>query len=492
MDNKFKILREKLKELRIFSELINLATWDQQVYLPSGGAVGRAEQVGFLAKLKHEKATDQSLFDLVNEISADKNLSTEQRIIVDEVLYDLNRERRKPTALVQAMADEEVATHALWVTARTKKDFSVVCNKLQNFLILKGEYAQAVAPELSTYDALLDDFERGSRSKEIFECFSEIKPVVTTLLSEYLPDLHSMPRSLQLPTRLDRQKEFFLRIATKIGFDFDRGRLDKTIHPFMTAVGSSDIRLTARYKEEDLFYGLFGFLHEMGHGLYEQGLNPSWIGTPLSEACSLVVHESQSIMFEKQLGYSKEFQTFLLAELQSQFPNDTRKLTVETLYNNWNTPRLSLQRLESGELGYALHIILRTELEAEILSKNLLLEDLPTAWNDKCREYFKIEPKDDLEGCLQDVHWFSGLWGYFPHYLVGSMYSAQLMASFKQKENIDLSNEDGIRSLLGWLRTNIHSKGRMFTADKLIENVTGSKLRAKPYLDYLANNVPRC
>jgi carboxypeptidase Taq len=486
---KFETLREKLKELHNLSGLINLAVWDQQVYLPEGGAAGRGEQVGFLAKLRHEKANDPALFELVNELSGSSDLTSEQRTVVSETLYDLTRERKKPSALVQAMADAEVTTHTLWLEARKNKDFSVVRDKLQAFLKLKQEYAQAVSPELSTYDALLDDFERGARSKDILERFSKIKTAVISLLADHLPDPQTIPRLIQLPVKIDRQMEFFTKLATKIGFDFQRGRLDKTVHPFMAAAGSSDIRLTARCKDEDLFYGLFGFLHEMGHGLYEQGLNPQWTGTPLAEACSLTVHESQSILFEKQLGYSKEFQTFLLSELQNQFPNDTRKYTAEALYKNWNTPRLSLQRLESGELGYALHIILRTELESEMLSGNLQLKDLPSAWSQKCKEYFNTEPADDLEGCLQDVHWYSGLWGYFPNYLGGAMYAAQLMDSFKKSEKTEVTSEEGIKTLLNWLRINLHSKGRLQTADKLIETITGSKLQPDAYLNYLAKSV---
>lgn len=486
---KFETLREKLKELHYFSGLINFAVWDQQVYLPTGAAAGRGEQVGFLAKLRHEKANDPVLFDLVSELASDTTLSLEQKAVVVETLYDLDKERKKPSSLVQALADAEVTTHVLWLEARAKKDFSIVQNKLQSFLELKQEYAKAINPELSTYDALLDDFERGARSKDVMERFSKIKSAVTNLLSEHLPNQESLPRQLQLPVKVDRQMEFFTKLATKIGFDFERGRLDKTVHPFMAAAGPSDIRLTARCKDEDLFYGLFGFLHEMGHGLYEQGFNPKWTGTPLAEGCSLIVHESQSILFEKQLGYSKEFQTFLLQEIQNQFPNDTRKYTTEALYRNWNTPRLSLQRLESGELGYALHIILRTELEAEILSGNLLLKDLPSAWRDKCKESFNMEPANDLEGCLQDVHWYSGLWGYFPNYLGGAMYAAQLMQAFKKTDGANLSTEPGIQNLLGWLRTNLHSKGRLLPAENLLEKITGSKLQVEPYLNYLKSSL---
>jgi len=486
---KFEQLRSKLKELHYFSGLINLATWDQQVYLPVGASAGRGEQLGFLAKLRHERATDPALFNLAQELSEESTLTTEEQAVISETLYDLKKEQKKPSVLVQALADIETTTHTLWLEARAKKDFSVVATKLQELLVLKQEYAQAIEPELSTYDALLDDFERGTRSRETLERFAVIKSTVKNLLSDHLPKEHSLPRLLQLPAKTDRQMEFFTKLGAKIGFDFNRGRLDRTVHPFMASAGPSDIRLTARCKDEDLFYGLFGFLHEMGHGLYEQGLNSEWIGTPLSDPCSLVVHESQSILFERQLGYSKEFQTFLLAELQNQFPNDTRKYTTDALYRNWNTPRLSLQRLESGELGYALHIILRTELEAEILSGNLPLKDLPAAWSQKCKEYFDMEPADDLEGCLQDVHWYAGLWGYFPNYLGGAMYAAQLMESYKRTGSANLTSEEGIRALLGWLRLNLHSQGRKLGAEKLLEKITGSKLQVDPYLAYLAQGV---
>jgi carboxypeptidase Taq len=484
---KFKELVGKLKELHYLSGLTNLAVWDQQVYLPSGGAVERGEQIGLLAKVRHERANDPALFDLVQELSARSDLTDEEKVVVNETLRDLTKERKKPAALIQALASAESESHTAWLEARSKKQFSLVVNQVKKILELKKEYAQAINSDLSIYDTLVDDFERDARSKDIFDRFSQVKSTVIDLLAKQPSD--SFSRTLRLPVKIDKQTEFFTKLATKIGFDFERGRIDKTVHPFMALAGSSDVRLTARFKEDDLFYGLFGFLHEMGHGIYEQGMNPNWTGTPLSENCSLVVHESQSLLFEKQLGFSREFQDLLLKELQNQFPNDTRKYTAEALYQNWNTSKLSLIRLESSELGYALHIILRTELESKLFDGDLSFADLPDAWREKCQEYFGMEPADDLEGCLQDVHWYSGLFGYFPHYLGGAMYAAQLMDTFKASKKTSLATEEGVKELLEWLRKKVHSQGRTLTANKLLQKITGAELSAESYLKYLKQSI---
>ena len=484
----FQLLRTKLSKLHLLQGLASLAQWDEQVYMPNSAAQERGEQVALLAELRHEMAVDSELFDLLENLSA-QDLSVPEKAIVTESLRDVKKERKKPARLVSELAKAESETHRLWLEARKEKNFSIVLKALERVVELKREYAQAVRPDLSTYDALLDDFERDARLETISARFVEIKKTVKELLSQY--GTEEYPSPLRLPAKIDRQMAFLQKIAQEIGFDFNRGRLDKTVHPFASTAGFNDIRLTARFRDDDLFYGLTGFVHEMGHGLYEQGFNPEWRGTPLTDACSLVVHESQSLLFEKQLGFSLDFQSFLLSKLQEEFPNDTRKYTPQSLYRSFNAPKVSLIRLESGELSYALHIILRTELEAAIFAGDLNVADLPHAWAEKCQEAFGMKPANDLEGCLQDVHWFIGAWGYFPHYLGGAMYGAQLMSAFRAKCPAPLSDGNAIRGLLGWLRENIHSRGRQMLAEDMLETVTGSRLSEKAYLEWCKASLAR-
>jgi len=481
----FDLLRSELHQIRQLANLINLAVWDQQVNLPRQAAEGRGQQLALLATLRHDRMLSNRLFDLAGECAADATLSPEQKIVVREVQDDLNRARRKPVELIAALAEMEARSYAVWIRAREENNFSLTLPVMKEFLKLKQDYASAIAPELTPYDALLDDFERGARTKDILARFAPLRAGVIELRSKFLKGEGGPRAAIDVTTTMQHQRDFLTDIGEHAGFDMTRGRIDPTVHPFMAEMGLHDVRLTTSFRPDDFFFGLFAFLHEMGHGLYEQGMRPEWASTPLSEACSLAMHESQSLLYDRQIGLGFPFQDFLLDRLQLFFPSQVEDLTPERLFKDFNRLGISLNRLSSDELGYTLHIILRTELEAQVVDGTLPLDDLREAWAAKTEHYFGRRPASDAEGVLQDVHWYSGLWGYFPHYLGGAMYAAQLMGSFHREYGKDLEGAELLTQILPWLRKHVHHRGRSVSPEQLMKDATSSGTDPQIYLKYL-------
>jgi len=484
MDGQFNTLRAKLNEVKHLSHLYNLAHWDQQVNLGANGFAERGEQLELLAKLKHERLSADSLFELVGNLKT-QALNDAEAHVVDRVFEELTRVRKRPEKLVGDIAKQESDTHSAWLHAREQKSFSVAQEALHKMVMLKREYAETIRGELSPYDSLVDDFEYGARSSKIFERFASIKRAVLEIRNRSLVEAPDRGRMISLRLSKNVQEKLFAVLADDMGFDFSRGRLDPTVHPFCVELGSHDIRLTTKFDENDLTLALFGFIHEMGHGLYEQGLKQEWSGTPLGEACSLAFHESQSLIYEKILGLSFGFQKYLSDTLLKLSPADAP--SPEKLYSELNSLSINLVRLASDEIGYSLHIILRTELEAALINGTLEVKDLPDAWAAKTKEYFGRTPKDDLEGVLQDVHWYGGAFGYFPHYLGGAMYAAQLMRAFKNaNQTIDsLETPEDFKLLLRWLRSNVHIHGRAMHAEDLMEEITGEVMNERHFIEYL-------
>lgn len=480
---KFQTLLAKLREIKAITDLTNLAVWDQQVNMPARGAKDRGDQLALLAALQHKRASSDELFDLSSELTREPSLTGEEKLVAQRVHEDIVRARKRPRELVSAIARKESETHQRWLEAREERNFHVVAKPLSEMVALKQDYAQAIAPSLSKYDALLDDFEKGSREKVISERFEILKAGALKLREKFLYEGEITP--IQIPGSETEQAIFFKAVAEDLGFDFSRGRLDGTVHPFASEMGTHDVRLTTRYDLNNALFGLPGFIHETGHGLYEQGLRESWAGTPLAQACSLAIHESQSLFYEKQLACSLEFQSYLLHRLQEFFPNQAATLSSKKLFREFNGLSINLLRLSSEEIGYALHIILRFEIERGIVNGEYLTEDIPAIWREKTISYFGRSPGDDLEGALQDVHWYSGAWGYFPHYLGGAMYAAQLMQAFKHEHPEPLNNKQQFGLLLEWLGKMVHQKGRSLDAEELIKSATGTTTDADAYLNYL-------
>ena len=486
----------KIAEIRQLGFVMSLLNWDQQVYMPPAGAQSRGLQQAALATIRHKLQTDSELVDLIAKLKSTPGLTDEMQVVVREAGRDIELARKVPVELVSALARQESETHDTWLEARKAKNFAVVKDSFGELLKLKREQAQALSvgrPDAGSskdalYDSLLDLYEPEAKSAEIATLFAHVGPELSELLrfiATRAPEKKVNPARAGFPR--ENQREFLTEVVKKMGFDFNSGRIDETVHPFCSDVGAGDVRLTVRYNESDIAPGLYGAIHEAGHGLYEQGFLLKNAYTPLAEAVSLGIHESQSLLWEKRIGRSKPFWDHFYPRLQQLFPAALSEVSLDKFFRHINDSRPSLNRVDSDEVSYGLHIIIRFELEKALLLDELALSDLPGAWNEKYKHYLGIVPPNDFEGVLQDVHWYSGAIGYFPTYLLGALFAAQIyekfIATYPHAESE--FREGNFLTLKNWLNQNIHQHGRKFSSVQLMKAVTGKEPTPEPYISYL-------
>jgi carboxypeptidase Taq len=481
-----------LQKVSLLGSCAGLLGWDEQTNLPSAGAEHRANQLSLLAGLKHEWATSSRIGELLSELEASDDLGADDApmsVTVREARRNFIRATKLPRRLVEEMSRVETLSQQAWVAARKQNDFSQFLSWLEKVVALKREEAEAVGyPNGVPYDALLDDFEPGATTAHIEAVFSPLRDELVKLVAAIAdsgkqPDGSILTRSYPI----DKQREFGLEAARNIGFDFNAGRLDIAAHPFCSGIGPGDCRLTTRYDEHHFPGAFFGTLHEAGHGIYEQGLDKDAFGTPLGEATSLGIHESQSRMWENFVGRSRSFWLHRFGSAQQTFPEALSDVPVDEFYRAINDVRPSFIRVEADEVTYNLHIMLRFELEQSLLTGDLKPIDVPGVWNETFQNYFGITPENDANGCMQDIHWSAGLIGYFPTYALGNMYAAQFFETARSElGDLDEQFARGeFQPLKGWLNENIHCRGKQYRADKLVEVVTGSSLSHQPLLDHL-------
>jgi carboxypeptidase Taq len=376
----------------------------------------------------------------------------------------------------------------VWVQARKESNFALFQPALEKILGLQRDLAQCLGFEESPYDALLDQYEPGMKKAELVRIFSELKAGLVPLVQKISERLGQVDDEvLRRHFAEPAQWELSLEAARRIGYDFQRGRQDKSVHPFTTSFSVNDVRITTRVDERFLPTALFGTLHECGHALYEQGISQSLERSPLAAGASLGVHESQSRLWENLVGRSRSFWKFFFAHLRQAFPQNLEDVSLESFYRSINRVEPSLVRVEADEVTYNLHILLRFELESDLVEGRLALADLPEAWNAGMKTSLGVVPSDDARGVLQDVHWSNGLIGYFPTYSLGNLLSVQLFEKAQSEiPSLAAQIEDGdFQALLKWLRENIHQHGRKFLPSELINRATGKPLQASPYLCYL-------
>jgi carboxypeptidase Taq len=376
----------------------------------------------------------------------------------------------------------------VWVQARKESNFPLFKPALQRILDLQRDLAQCLGFEESLYDALLDQYEPGMKKSELVRTFSELKAGLVPLVQSISERLDRVDDGVLRRTYSEAaQWEFGLEVARHLQYDFRRGRQDKSVHPFTTSFSVNDVRITTRVDEHFLPTALFGTLHECGHALYEQGISQNLERSPLASGASLGVHESQSRLWENLVGRSRSFWKFFFPHLQKAFPQNLQHVSLESFYRSINRVEPSLIRVEADEVTYNLHILLRFELESDLVEGRLALADLPEAWNSRMKAFLGFVPPDDAQGVLQDVHWSNGLIGYFPTYSLGNVLSVQLFEKAESAIPMIMAQiERGdFQALLEWLRKNIHQHGRKFLPSQLIERAIGEPLRAVPYLRYL-------
>jgi carboxypeptidase Taq len=489
---------ERLEELRRQFGLVadleaagGVLGWDQQTYMPPGGAQGRAMQLATLGRLAHQQlVSDEMGAALVAAESEVEGLDPDSNEVrmVRKARRDFDKARKVPSEWVAEFRRVTALAHQVWERARAGSDFSQFQAPLEEIVQLRRDYAEFFAPFDHVYDPLLDDFEPGMKTTEVKAVFGELRPEQILLVQEIVDRGTPVDDSV-VHQRFDEQKQrdFGMEVARALGYDFDRGRQDKSVHPFTSGFGTGDVRITTRFDQGFLNTALFGTMHEAGHAMYEQGVNPEFDRTPLGITASLAVHESQSRMWENLVGRSRAFWVGFYRRLQEVFPDQLGSVELETFYRAINKVEPSLIRVEADEATYNLHIMLRFELEIELMEGALEVADLPEAWNSRFQEFLGMVPPDDAKGVLQDIHWSAGMFGYFPTYALGNLLAAQLWD--KIVEDVPgLETKIGqmeFGDLLGWLRENVHRHGSKFEPVELLTTVTGSGLTAEPYLRYL-------
>lgn len=495
-------LKEQLEAFRersaLLADLYGAAAvlgWDQQTYMPAAGNRHRANQAAALSRTAHEKLTDDAYGDTLARLTENAGrLSAEDRAALRLATRQRDKAVKLPVRLVADLAHAEAEGLATWQEARAGNDFALFLPAFEKMLGLQREKAEVLGYDGHPWDALHDDFEEGSTRTAVEKVFTPLREYTAGLLERMAASGHE-PDDSVLEREYDErlQEQFGREVISQFGFDFLRGRLDRAAHPFATGFGHDDVRITTRYDRNFLATAIFGMFHEAGHGMYEQGIAAEYDRTPLGQAVSLAVHESQSRLWENLVGRSAPFWEFAWPRLSELFPDALNNVSRTEFHRAVNTVRPGLIRVEADEVTYNLHIMIRFELELALLDGSLEPAGLPEAWNSLYRDALGITPPGAADGCLQDVHWSLGLFGYFPTYTLGNIMSVQLLHAHEQ-QNPDLWDqvrEGDFSRLADWLRENVHRHGSLYRPGELLEKATGSGLDAGPYLDYLEGKYGR-
>jgi len=494
MTQNFQATYDKLcahaREVALLSSTQSLLGWDERTKLPPAGGDFRAQQMSYLAGAIHKKQTAPEVGEWLAELAGSPlavDPHSEAGADIVNLRRDYDRKTKLPQSLVEEIAKLSVLGQQLWVEARKANDFPRFRPLLERMVELKRQEAAAVGYDKQPYDALLDEYEPGAKTVDVARALAGLREQLVPLVAE----IAASPRRPKIDVLkgkfpIDLQEKFGRHATASIGFDFTRGRLDVTDHPFCGGAGPHDVRLTTRY-DDALSGALFSTLHEAGHGIYEQGLPADRYGLPTGEAVSLGIHESQSRMWENFVGRSRPFWEHFYPQAQSTFPDALRNVSLDDFYFAINDVHPSLIRTESDEVTYNLHILIRFELELALVNDQLRVADLPAAWNAKYREYLGIESPTDSDGVLQDVHWSGGAIGYFPTYSLGNLYAAQLFeAAARDLGDLHAMFRGGeFVPLRDWLRKHIHTQGRRYPAAALARRVTGTPLSHDALLRHL-------
>jgi carboxypeptidase Taq len=490
MSEKYENLKALLAEVADLNSAAAVLGWDQQVNMPPGGAEARGNAQATLGKIAHIKFTSEEVGRLIEDLKAEFNGADPDS---DEVRFvkvasrDYDQATKVTPEWVAEFSIVTARAHEAWVEARGKSEFAIFQPHLEKIVELGKQFVSFFPPSDHPYDILLDQFEPGMKTADVRAIFESLRPKQVELLRAIAaaPQVDDSFLHLNYPDK--QQWDFGVDVITKFGYDWKRGRQDKSPHPFTTSFGINDVRITTRVLEDFLNSALFGTMHECGHALYEMGVNQDYERTPLNGGASLAVHESQSRMWENLVGRSLPFWEHFYPSLQKTFPSQLGNVDLNTFYKGINKVEPSLIRVEADEATYNMHIMLRLEIEIGIVEGSMAVKDLPEIWNTKMKEYLGVVPPNDAQGVLQDIHWSGGMMGYFSTYALGNLVSAQLW----EKINADIPDlADQIRegkfdALLGWLREKVHMHGRKYEPQELVQKITGSKIDAAPYVRYL-------
>jgi carboxypeptidase Taq len=477
--NAYDRLTSRFARLSMLGEVKEILDWDGAVFMPDGGAAARGDHMAVVAATMHEALTDPAAAeDLKNVGTLDDPWEAAN---LEHMRDSLTRANALPADLVEAQARARTACEAIWREARARSDFGMVAESLSRVVDLARREANVLSDKLglSPYDALMDDYQPGITSADLEPIFARYE----SFLADFLPKVLARQASSPDPIKLsgyypaDLQESYCRRLAGRAGLDFDHARLDRSTHPFCGGL-PTDVRITTRYDESDPSVAVMGVIHETGHGLYEQGLPRKWARQPVGASAGMAAHESQSLILEMQACQSDPFLGWLSRDMALAFGGQSNEWDPANLIRLWRDVEPSFIRVEADEVTYPAHVILRFRLERALIAGDISVQDIPSAWNEGFRDLLGIVPPDDRQGCLQDIHWFESMFGYFPCYTLGAMAAAQMMNSARLAvPDMDHHLSEGdLAPLVGWLRTNVHALGSRYGFSDLLHASTGSPL----------------
>jgi carboxypeptidase Taq len=467
-----------------------LIAWDERVYMPPGGVAVHGDMAATIQRIAHEKFTSAALGaaleDAAREIASLAPDSDSARL-VNVTARDYDRAVRVPSEYVEEHARVSSAAHQAWKQAREQSRYAVFQPHLEKVVNLARQYAGFFQPVAHPYDALMDPYEPGMLTSEVQQIFDVLRVRQVGLLREIQERRGEQPAFMKADYDEREMLAFSTEVISAFGFDWNRGRQDKSTHPFAAPIGSDDVRITTRFDRRNPFEMLFAAMHEAGHGLYEQGVSAAWNRTLLRGGSSLGVHESQSRLWENVIGRSLPFWQHFFPNLQRRFPSQLAGVTLDVFHRAINHVRPSLIRVEADEVTYNLHVMVRLEIEIAMLTGTISVGDAPAYWNARMQEYLGVVPDTDANGILQDMHWSIGLFGYFPTYTLGNLLALQLWDTYRKSNALwaEEIQQGQFGSLREWLRTALHQHGRSYQPRELVQRITGQALSTAAYLEYL-------
>ncbi len=479
--------RQHMQRIADVKNATGVLQWDQETYLPKNGAHFRGQQISTLSEIAHELFSRDEMGALLQELSTKEDLNPTQKRNVVLTLEDYTKSKKYSSRFVRNLSDQTNKAFHGWIEARKQNNFAVFEKDLAALIELKKKEADLLGYENHPYNALLNEYERGATVALIDSTFAGLLPHLKDLLERIKTAPPVDDSFLHQTFSKAQQWEWGLFLIKELGFDFNAGRQDRSEHPFSISFNPADVRITTRIDETDFGNMTWSCIHEVGHALYEQGLLQEEYGLPIGEACSYSIHESQSRLWENNVGRSKAFWQHYYPKLQTYFPAQFSNIDLNTFYKGINKVQPSLIRTEADEISYHFHVAIRYELEKKLIDGTLQAADIPNFWNEQYKTLIGVTVPDDKQGCLQDVHWSHGSFGYFPTYSLGSFYAAQIYAAAeKQLPNLKQNIAGGNTApLLQWLRTAVHQNGRFYTSEELCAAVTGQTLNISHFVDYL-------
>lgn len=481
------IFEEIIAEKRMVDTAISALHWDLETQAPKEGMNLLSEVVGYLSSKSYKLSTGSELVGVVEKLKVNKEQLTEIQLkVLEEVEKDIDKIKKIPAKDYSDYSELTARAQGIWANARKKSDYSIFSSTLKKIVDYQRKFVAYRGYKDHPYNTLLNDYEPDMTVEKLDEFFGYLRGEVVPLLKEIKEKGRSIDKKfLSEDYDIEEQKHLSKKLAEYIGFDFDRGIISESAHPFTLNYDRNDVRLTTRYEKNWFSSSVFGTIHEGGHGLYEQGIGEDIASTVLGTGTSMGIHESQSRFYENMLGRRREFWMPIYGDMAEKF-EALRNIDIDNFYKGINNSEASLIRVEADELTYSLHIMVRYEIEKMLIEGSIEVEDLPTIWNDKMEEYLGVRPKNDGEGVLQDVHWSCGLFGYFPSYALGNAYAAQIYNAMEKTLDIPKLLEDGrLDTIKNWLGENIHRHGKSKNPSEIIMDISGEQLNAKYFIDYL-------